>query len=627
MTRKALLITLVCCLFTNAFARKVKFSTDITNYLSNMGSIQYGGIYLELNANTDSTTYLLMSNEPGTNIYSLVIELYSNKLYRYKFDDGKEGYGREFVPGESRAICNSCDNDWNNDTIDEDNSRWIFVDSVLKPQVTSVAPTTVATGQTYTYSVAAKAVSAGDTLCTGAILFGENAPAGKYLLRFKVDMKYQPVSSAGVHVAGSFQGWDLNNMKLYSFPVSNDPDYDGVLNTYTTSTYEGIVFVDPGSYEYKFYQGNTSESAELVPSTCATNGKRTITISDNVMLDPVCFSACSSCSSISSGSVTAVTSTPKSLTDFSYTIANAPATMSIANNVVSWTPASTETSSGQVTLTVSNVVGYSTELFKVAVSAKLVTNIVLSQNALSLTPSSSAVTLAATVLPSDAANSSLAWTSSNTAVATVSNGKITAVGVGTTTITATAKDGSGKSAMCIVTVSNILVSSIVLSEESLTLTLSSSSVFLVASISPMWTLDKTVTWTSSNRAVAIVENGIVTAVGYGSATIIATADDGSGISSVCTVNVQKTLAAGDEERESASVYPTPAKNDANLCFGEAGDTYDIAIVNSQGRCVRKYAQVPGGKTRVKRGELSSGVYYFIASKDGVALVKGKIVFE
>ncbi len=63
------------------------------------------------------------------------------------------------------------------------------------------------------------------------------------------------------------------------------------------------------------------------------------------------------------------------------------------------------------------------------------------------------VQLNATVLPEKAAIKAVTWKSSNTAVATVdSNGKVTAVAPGTATITATAKDGSGKSASCTVKV-------------------------------------------------------------------------------------------------------------------------------------------------------------------------------
>lgn len=64
-------------------------------------------------------------------------------------------------------------------------------------------------------------------------------------------------------------------------------------------------------------------------------------------------------------------------------------------------------------------------------------------------------TLTATVAPGNAANKALKWASSDEDVATVApDGTVTAVKVGTATITATATDGSGKSATCKVTVTD-----------------------------------------------------------------------------------------------------------------------------------------------------------------------------
>lgn len=61
--------------------------------------------------------------------------------------------------------------------------------------------------------------------------------------------------------------------------------------------------------------------------------------------------------------------------------------------------------------------------------------------------------LTATLTPEDATDRSISWSSSDPAVATIDqNGKVTAQGAGTATIIATAKDGSGKSASCVVTV-------------------------------------------------------------------------------------------------------------------------------------------------------------------------------
>ena len=78
-----------------------------------------------------------------------------------------------------------------------------------------------------------------------------------------------------------------------------------------------------------------------------------------------------------------------------------------------------------------------------------VTAVVLSQSALSLEAGGSGV-LTAAVTPADAIDSTLTWSSSNTGVATVNNGTVTAVAAGSAVITAQA--ASGASAQCTVTV-------------------------------------------------------------------------------------------------------------------------------------------------------------------------------
>lgn len=81
------------------------------------------------------------------------------------------------------------------------------------------------------------------------------------------------------------------------------------------------------------------------------------------------------------------------------------------------------------------------------------TGISLSSTSLTLTSAGQTSTLTATVTPSNATNKNVTWTSSNPAVATVSNaGVVTAVANGTATIIATTADGSNKSATCSVTI-------------------------------------------------------------------------------------------------------------------------------------------------------------------------------
>lgn len=140
-----------------------------------------------------------------------------------------------------------------------------------------------------------------------------------------------------------------------------------------------------------------------------------------------------------------------------------------------------------------------------------------------------------TVLPANATDREVKWSSSNEQVAVVVNGKVTAKVEGTATITATA---DGKSATCSVTVTkaeNVPVEEVVLDISNLSLKVGETQT-LTATIKPTNSTVKEVNWSSSNEKVAVVVNGKVTAKGEGTATITATAD---GKSASCSVTVAK----------------------------------------------------------------------------------------
>ena len=149
-------------------------------------------------------------------------------------------------------------------------------------------------------------------------------------------------------------------------------------------------------------------------------------------------------------------------------------------------------------------------------------------------------TITATVAPDNATIKTVTWSSSDASIASVDqNGKVTAIKVGTATITAKAGE---KTATCDVTVNKkvISVESIFLDKESLTLIVGNTAT-LTATVLPDDATDKTVTWKSSNTGAATVENGVIKGVGTGTATITATAGD---VSATCTVSVVYDSAAG-----------------------------------------------------------------------------------
>ena len=141
--------------------------------------------------------------------------------------------------------------------------------------------------------------------------------------------------------------------------------------------------------------------------------------------------------------------------------------------------------------------------------------------------------------PENATNKTVTWTSDNPKIVTVDGGKVTAVSAGTATITVTTEDGNHK-ATCTVTVipKTVQVSGIQVQGSASVYV--GGSTKLTATVTPTNATNQKVTWSSNNESVATVgTDGTVTAVSAGTATITATAQDGSGISGSCVVTVQQ----------------------------------------------------------------------------------------
>ncbi|MBP3350746.1 MAG: leucine-rich repeat protein, partial [Bacteroidaceae bacterium] len=196
---------------------------------------------------------------------------------------------------------------------------------------------------------------------------------------------------------------------------------------------------------------------------------------------------------------------------------------------------------GTATITATTTDGSNlTATCEVTVEATLATSITLDQTAVTLKATESA-TLTATVLPETTTNKEVVWTSSDSEIASVENGIVTAHKVGTATITATTTDGSNLSATCEVTVVATQATTITLDQTAVTLKATETAT-LTATVLPETTTDKGVVWTSSDSEVASVENGVVTAHKVGTATITATTTDGSNLTATCEVTVEATLA-------------------------------------------------------------------------------------
>jgi hypothetical protein len=224
-----------------ANARKVKFAVDMSNEtVSSTGVFISGDFQKAAGLGEDFAAFTPLTREGQTNIYSIVVDIPAPAKYEYAFLNGNQWYFVESIPYESGV------------DYEFDNYRWIYVDE-----------------------------AGSDTLNLGAVKFSGNAPSDKYLVRFLVDMQNQTVSSSGVHVAGSFNNWNTTDIRLYNF---------------VDKIYEAVTYMPAGENQFKFYNGNTLISTETVPSSCAAEGNRTITVSADIIKDAVCYASCSACS-------------------------------------------------------------------------------------------------------------------------------------------------------------------------------------------------------------------------------------------------------------------------------------------------------------------------------------------
>ena len=155
------------------------------------------------------------------------------------------------------------------------------------------------------------------------------------------------------------------------------------------------------------------------------------------------------------------------------------------------------------------------------------------------------------IAPSDGTED-ITYTSADEKIATVENGVVKSVGYGTTTITA--QSGSNKATITI----NVLRSanSVSLDKTELSMEVGDKAT-LKATMNPSNATDK-LTWSTSNASVVTVDNGNVTAVGAGKATVIVTTTSGKTAS--CTVEVTGSFTITAEAGENGTISPSGVKS-------------------------------------------------------------------
>ena len=120
-----------------------------------------------------------------------------------------------------------------------------------------------------------------DTVCFNSCFScGEEPPLIEVL--FQVDMTNENLSNDGVHIVGSFQDWNPSITEML------DLDSNGV---YTAT----LTLMANTNYEYKFVNGNSWGQDEAVDGFCGNGNRNLQTLSEDMLLNPVCFNLCDVC--------------------------------------------------------------------------------------------------------------------------------------------------------------------------------------------------------------------------------------------------------------------------------------------------------------------------------------------
>ena len=235
---------------------------------------------------------------------------------------------------------------------------------------------------------------------------------------------------------------------------------------------------------------------------------------------------------------------------------------------------------GTATITASAGGKSSTCTVKVSTKVVSVTSITLDKTSLSMKVGETE-TITATVNPDNATDKTVTWGSSDVSVATVADGIVTAKSPGTVTVTA--KSGI-YTTDCNVTVT-VDIESLSLDKTNLSLSIGETAQ-LTATVKPDNATDKNVSWTSSDETVAKVDDGKVTAVKSGKATIIAKCGDKTAECEV-TVYAKVTgvklsssslrMMSGDKASLKATITPD---NTMNKNISWSSDNETVAVVNN-----------------------------------------------
>lgn len=215
-----------------AVAQTLTFKVDMS-----LSTVSPLGVHVAGNFQGWDPSATQLFDEDGDNIYEVVLTGDFSGQYEYKFINGNDW-------GDDEQLSGDCINS---------NQNRVF-------SITSA------------------------TSVVGPFCYEECGPCIMPVnVNFMVNMANETVSSNGIHLAGSFQGWDPSSTEML------DEDGDGI--------YEVALEINIGTYQYKFVNGNdwsgTDNDNESVPTECNVQGNREIVLSSDSSVQ-FCYNQCES---------------------------------------------------------------------------------------------------------------------------------------------------------------------------------------------------------------------------------------------------------------------------------------------------------------------------------------------
>lgn len=234
--------------------------------------------------------------------------------------------------------------------------------------------------------------------------------------------------------------------------------------------------------------------------------------------------------------------------------------------------------------------------------------------------------LLAQIDPSDATDQSVSWNSSDNSVAIVDeNGLFTAISAGNVTVVVTSNDGNFTDE-CDINVTPVAVFSVEVYNCPATALNVGDDHPLGTTIAPDDAGDKTISWTSSDTAVAQVDaGGVITAMSVGNSTITATTNDGNYTDDCVVVVIDTAInkVSSDNSNLGIKAYPNPT---SKTLYIECANATRIKIFNMSGQLIYS-KQTSGIRSAINVSELNiTGlVFVQVSSGHGVSVLKVSII--